>query len=144
MSKPVIAIASDHAGFELKASLKEVLKDYASNVIDLGANSTDSVDYSDYGNALADAVLSGRAEKGVAICGSGIGISISLNRHKGIRAALCTDGRLAALSRQHNDANVLCLGARIIDLNTAKDCIKQFFTTGFEGGRHAKRVEKLG
>lgn len=144
MSKPVIAIASDHAGFELKASLKDVLKEYAGNVLDLGTNSADSVDYSDYGNALAEAIRSGKADKGVAICGSGIGISISLNRHKGIRAALCTDGRLAALARQHNDANVLCLGSRIIDADTAKDCVKQFFTTAFEGGRHVKRVEKLG
>lgn len=143
-NKPVIAIASDHAGVELKAALKDTLKDVASSVLDLGTNSSDSVDYPDYGNAVANAILDKRAEYGVAICGSGIGISIALNRHKGIRAALCHDGLSASLSRRHNNANVLCMGARLIGEETAKDCMKQFFATTFEGGRHEKRVEKLG
>jgi ribose 5-phosphate isomerase B len=144
MNKLVIAIASDHAGFDLKSALKKVLENYASKVLDLGTSNGDSVDYSDYGNLLAESILSGKADKGVAICGSGIGISIAANRHKGIRAALCSDARAATLARQHNDANVLCLGARMIDFNVAADCIKHFFTTDFEGGRHTKRVEKLG
>jgi len=143
MNKIVIAIASDHAGVELKSLVKETLKPYASEIIDLGTNSKDSVDYSDYGNAVAEAITSGKAQQGVAICGSGIGISIALNRHKGIRAALCSDGLAASLSRRHNDANVLCLGARLIGEETAKDCIDTFFTTAFEGGRHERRVKKL-
>jgi ribose 5-phosphate isomerase B len=143
MNKSVIAIASDHAGLELKTQLKEALSAHASEVIDLGTHTKDSVDYSDYGNAVAKAILEGRAQSGVAICGSGIGISIALNRHKGIRAALCHDGLSAALSRRHNNANVLCLGARLIGEETAKDCIQQFFSAAFEGGRHEKRVKKL-
>lgn len=143
MKKSVIAIASDHAGVELKALLKETLKDHASDILDLGTNSQDSVDYPDYGNAIAKAILEGRAQYGVAICGSGIGISMALNRHKGVRAALCQEGLSASLSRRHNNANVLCLGARIIGQDTAKDCVKQFFATDFEGGRHEKRLQKL-
>jgi ribose 5-phosphate isomerase B len=143
LSKPVIAIASDHAGVELKTELKDALALYASDVIDLGTYNTDSVDYSDYGNALADTILAGRAEYGVAICGSGVGINIALNRHKGIRAALCSDGLTATLSRKHNNANVLSLGARLIGIETAKDCVTQFFTASFEGGRHENRVKKL-
>jgi ribose 5-phosphate isomerase B len=144
MKKPVVAIASDHAGVELKSRLKDTLQEVASDVLDLGTNSSDSVDYPDYGNAVAEAILTGRAAYGVAICGSGIGISIALNRHRGIRAALCHDGLSASLSRRHNNANVLCLGARLIGEDTAKDCVKQFFATAFEGGRHEKRIEKLG
>lgn len=143
MNKKVIAIASDHAGVDLKEQLKETLKEVASEVLDLGTDSKASVDYSDYGNKLAEAILAGKAQYGVGICGSGIGISIALNRHKGIRAALCHDGLSASLSRRHNDANVLCLGARLIGEETAKDCIKQFFATAFEGGRHEKRIQKL-
>ena len=144
MKKTIIAITSDHAGVELKSKLKETLKEVASEVIDLGTNSSDSVDYPDYANKLAKAITGGRAEYGVAICGSGIGISMGLNRHKGVRAAVCHDGLSAALSRRHNNANVLCLGARLIGEDVAKDCVKQFFATAFEGGRHEKRVEKLG
>jgi len=143
MNKSVIAIASDHAGVELKSLVKEALTPYASEILDLGTNSKDSVDYSDYGNAVAEAITSGKAKMGVAICGSGIGISIAANRHRGIRAALCSDGLSASLSRRHNDANVLCLGARLIGEETAKDCIDKFFTTDFEGGRHERRVKKL-
>ena len=145
MNKPVIAIASDHAGVELKTAVKEQLKKYAGTVLDLGTEDKNiSVDYSDYGNALAQAVASGKADFGVAICGSGIGISIAANRHKGIRAALCHSGVSAALSRQHNNANVLCLGARLLSAETVAECVEKFFTTDFEGGRHEKRVEKLG
>ncbi len=141
--KPVVAIASDHAGVALKAQLKSVLGAHARDVIDLGTNSEESVDYPDYGDAIAKAILEKRAEFAVAICGSGIGISIAANRHKGIRAALCEHGLAAALSRKHNNANVLCLGARLIGSETAADCVKQFLTTVYEGGRHDTRVNKL-
>ena len=143
MKNIVVAIASDHAGVELKKQLKETLKEVASEVLDLGTNTSDSVDYPDYGHALAKAITDGKAQYGIGICGSGIGISIALNRHKGIRAALCHDGLSAQLSRRHNDANVLCMGARLIGEETAKDCVKQFFVTAFEGGRHEKRLTKL-
>ncbi len=143
MQKWVIAIASDHAGVAMKASVKEMLAEYASDIIDLGTQGGDSVDYPDYADAIADAVLSGKATYGVAICGSGVGMSIAANRHKGIRAALCTDGLTASLSRRHNDANVLCLGARLVGVEVARDCIKQFLTTAFEGGRHEKRLKKM-
>jgi len=142
-NKPIIAIASDHAGLDLKTELKGFLADYASSVIDLGTGSSESVDYPDYGNAVAKEILAGRARYGVAICGSGVGISMAANRHRGVRAALCETGLTAALARRHNDANVLCLGARLIGIETAKDCVKQFFTTAFEGGRHETRVKKL-
>lgn len=142
-AKPVIAIASDHAGVALKASVKEMLGEMASEVLDLGTQGTDSVDYPDYGNAVAQAVLSGKAQFGIAICGSGVGISIACNRHRGIRAALCTDGLTARLSRCHNNANVLCLGARLIGIEVARDCVTQFLTTAYEGGRHEKRVIKM-
>jgi ribose 5-phosphate isomerase B len=143
MSKPVVVIASDHAGVALKAQVKKVLASYADKVIDLGTDSEESVDYPDYGNKVARAILQGTATYGVAICGSGIGISIALNRHKGIRAALCSDGGTAALARKHNNANVLCLGARLVSAETARDCVQNFFSTAFEGGRHEKRVKKL-
>jgi ribose 5-phosphate isomerase B len=143
MQKPVIAIASDHAGVALKASVKEMLAEFASEVVDLGTQGGDSVDYPDYADAVAGEVLAGRAAYGIAICGSGIGMSIAANRHKGIRAALCMDGLTAQLSRRHNDANVLCLGARLIGVEVARDCIKQFLTTPFEGGRHEKRLKKM-
>lgn len=141
MTQP-IAIASDHAGFELKEILKSELEQSGYTVNDLGPRDTQSVDYPDYANALADWMKT-HASLGILICGSGIGISIAANRHKHIRAALCSDGLAAKLSRQHNDANVLCLGARLIGVDVAKDCVNQFLATGFEGGRHAKRVEKL-
>jgi ribose 5-phosphate isomerase B len=144
MSKPTIAIACDHAGFGLKTHLRKTLEGFADSVIDLGTNSTDSVDYSDYANALAKVIASGKANMGVLICGSGIGISIAANRHKFIRAALCHNKETAMLARQHNDANVLCLGARVTDEKAAIECVKAFFSTEFEGGRHARRVEKLG
>lgn len=143
MTKPVVAVASDHAGVAFKNEVKAILEGIASQVIDLGTNDTNSVDYPDYADAIAKEILSGKAQFGVAICGSGVGISIAANRHKGIRAALCTDGLTASLSRRHNNANVLCLGARIIGPETARDCITQFFATPFEGGRHEKRVQKL-
>jgi ribose 5-phosphate isomerase B len=139
----IIAIASDHAGVEMKTQIKAHLTSLGHEVIDLGPEDTASVDYPDYADKLAAALKDKHAEQGVLICGSGIGISIAANRHRHIRAALCHDGLSAKLSRQHNDANVLVLGARLIGSDTAKDCATIFFSTAFEGGRHQHRVNKL-
>ncbi len=140
----IVAIANDHAGVALKGVLLAEISACGFTPLNLGTDSSDSVDYPDYGDAVARAVLDGKAAHGIAICGSGIGISIAANRHKGIRAALCSSALAAELSRQHNDANVLCLGARLIGEAEAKACVMKFLTTAFEGGRHSKRVEKLG
>jgi len=142
--KQTVAIANDHAGLALKNVLLKQIDACGFSTLDLGTNSTESVDYPDYGHAVARAVSDGRAKFGIAICGSGIGISIAANRHAGIRAALCSSGLAAELSRQHNDANVLCLGARLIGEAEATECVRRFLTTAFEGGRHTARVEKLG
>lgn len=143
MSK-TIAIAADHAGVKLKENVKDQLEELGFNVQDLGTHSTESVDYPDFADALAGTIKDGDAEMGVLICGSGIGISIAANRHKHIRAALCHSEMAARLARQHNNANVLVLGSRTTDEKTALACVKIFFSTEFEGGRHEKRVEKLG
>jgi ribose 5-phosphate isomerase B len=143
MSKPTVAFAADHAGFELKNLLRDELKAQGYEIVDLGTLSADSVDYPDFGRALGEAVARGDAQYGVAVCGSGIGISIAANRIPGCRAAMVHDSLTARLSRQHNDANVLALGARLIGVDTAKDCLKTFLETAFEGGRHARRVAKL-
>ena len=139
-----IAIASDHAGFDLKSVIIAYLKKRDYDVLDLGTYTDDRVDYPDYGYALADAIASGKAPRGIAICGSGIGISIAANRNPKVRAALCHDVTSAHLARQHNDANVLALGARLISEDVALDCVEAFLNTTFEGGRHVGRVEKLG
>jgi len=144
MSKPTIAFAADHAGYELKNQLMADLEAQGYGVLDLGTNGPESVDYPDFGKAIAEAVAAGKASFGVAVCGTGIGISIAANRIKGCRAALCHDGLSAKLSREHNDANVLALGARLIGIETARDCLKAFLSTPFGGGRHAGRVAKLG
>ncbi len=139
-----IALASDHAGYDLKTVLAGVLEAAGYRVLDLGTDGPDSVDYPDYGDALAAAISEGRVERGVAVCGTGIGISIALNRHSGVRAALCHDETSARLAREHNDANVLALGARLIGSEVAEDCLKVFLDTGFAEGRHVRRVAKLG
>jgi ribose 5-phosphate isomerase B len=139
-----VAIAADHGGFELKSALVPVLQALGFAVLDLGTSSTDSVDYPEFADAVAAALKDGRAGRGVLICGTGIGISIAANRHAGVRAAPCHDGLTARLARQHNDANVLALGGRLIGIETAKDCLANFLQTPFEGGRHARRVAKLG
>lgn len=144
MGQETVALASDHGGYELKEVLKRELAAKGYKLLDLGTNSADSVDYPDFGKALAEAVASGKATRGVGICGSGIGISIALNRQPVVRAALVGDSLSARLSRQHNDANVLCLGARTTGIDVAKDCLNAFLSTAFEGGRHTRRVEKLG
>lgn len=136
-----VAIACDHGGVELKKYLKDSFK---VKWIDLGTdNANKSVDYPDYGYALAEAVAEAEAEFGIAICGSGIGISIACNRHPVIRAALCTNTTMAKLSREHNDANVLCLGARLTGDVLAAEIVKEFLETPFEGGRHQARIDKL-
>ena len=143
MSSETIAIACDHAGFELKNELKRTLIDLNFEVLDLGTNEVKSVDYPDYGYAMAAAIKDGRASRGVLVCGSGIGISIAANRHNNIRAALIHDSLGAKMSRLHNDANVIVFGGRIIGNDVAVDCLHTFLTTNFEGGRHVARVEKL-
>ena len=139
----VIALAADHAGYALKALLVDELRGGGHEVLDLGAHGEASVDYPDYGFAVAQAVTSGRAARGIAVCGSGIGIAIAANRVAGARAALCTSGLMARMSRTHNDANILVLGSRIIGVEVARDCVHEFLNTAFEGGRHAGRVAKL-
>lgn len=140
-----IAIASDHAGHALKSALADELRSLQHDVIDLGPDSAEaSVDYPDYGQACAKTVSSGEARFGVVICGSGIGISIAANRVPGARCALVHDNLTARLARQHNDANMIALGARLIGTETAKDALQAFLNTEFEGGRHMARVRKLG
>jgi ribose 5-phosphate isomerase B len=143
MNADVVAIASDHAGYELKTALKLELAALGHLVIDLGADGSESVDYPDFGYAMAHALRDGKARRGVLICGSGIGISIAANRYPDVRAALVHDSLGARLARQHNDANVVCFGGRMIGLDVARDCLKIFLETAFEGGRHVQRVEKL-
>ncbi len=140
----VIAVASDHAGFALKAELCALIETEGYELLDLGTFDDRSVDYPDYGRAIGEAVQGGRAASGIAVCGTGIGISIAANRVPGVRAAVCHDVTTARLARRHNDANVLALGARVIGLATARDCVRAFLSTDFEQGRHVRRVEKLG
>ena len=139
-----IAIASDHAALELKAELAAWLTSEGHDVADLGPHSADRVDYPDYGYKLADAVASGKAERGIALCGSGIGISIAVNRNPACRCALVNEPVSAGLSRSHNDANVIAMGERLVGIDMAKACLKAFLGTDFLGDRHTGRVEKLG
>lgn len=138
-----IAIASDHAAYELKAVLADWLREKGHEVEDLGTNGPDSVDYPDYGYKLGNAIADGRAERGVALCGSGIGISISVNRNPAARCALVSEPLSAKLAREHNDANVIAMGARLTGIDMAKACLETFLTTDFAGDRHARRVDKL-
>lgn len=138
-----VAVAADHGGFELKTLLLPELEALGLAVLDLGTDDSEPVDYPDFAVAVAEAIASGRAERGLLICGSGIGMSIAANRNAAVRAALCHDGLTARLARQHNDANVLVLGGRLIGPETARECVRIFFSTRFEGGRHARRVAKL-
>lgn len=138
-----VAIASDHAAIEMKTALVEWLVQAGHDVSDLGPMTTDSVDYPDYGYKLANAIASGDAERGVALCGSGIGISIAVNRNPACRCALVSEGLSARLAREHNDANVIAMGARLIGIEIAKDCLNNFLNTEFGGDRHQRRVDKL-
>jgi ribose 5-phosphate isomerase B len=143
MAGATIAVASDHAGFDLKELLKRDLQQAGHDVLDLGTNSAESVDYPEFGKAMAEAIGSGKVGRGVLVCGTGIGISIAANRHPKVRAALVHDVTSARLSREHNDANVVAFGARLIGVEAAREALKIFLATPFEGGRHAGRVAKL-
>ncbi len=144
MSSEIIALASDHGGFVLKTSLTEELKRLGYMVLDLGTHSGDSVDYPDFGYRIAAALAEGKATLGVAVCGSGIGISMAANRYPWVRAALCHDVTSARLSREHNDANVIAFGERLIGTEVAREALRVFLATPFAGNRHVARVEKLG
>ncbi len=139
----MIAIGSDHAGFELKQAVMAHLRRQHIELVDLGAFTTDRVDYPDYGVQVAQAVVSGRCRYGIVICGTGIGISIAANKVKGIRAALCCSEYMAEMARKHNDANVLAMGGRTTAPDLACKIVDTFLATAFEGGRHADRVEKI-
>ncbi|HLS96243.1 ribose 5-phosphate isomerase B [Sphingobacterium allocomposti] len=142
MSKK-IAIGSDHAGFEYKTALVEFLTAEGYEVSDFGPATGDSVDYPDFAHPVASSVEGGDSELGVLICGSANGVAITANKHQGIRAAIAWQNEISALARQHNNANIVCIPARFIDLDLAKKIVKTFVTTEFEGGRHATRVNKI-
>ena len=139
-----VAFGADHAGFQLKNHLLQLSIDLGIEAIDLGVNGPESVDYPDQAAAVCRAINGGQTDMGLLVCGSGIGVSIAANREKGIRAALCHNSTEAQLARAHNDANVLCLGERLIGTSIAEDIFRVFFTTKFESGRHQKRIDKLG
>ena len=138
-----IAVGSDHAGFELKEELIAYLKSMLIDVIDKGCYSLERADYADYAHLVANAVINKEVTFGLLMCGSGNGINMAANKHKGIRAALCWNIEIAELARQHNDANILTLPARYISVEEAKKCVDVFLATQFEGGRHADRIEKI-
>ena len=138
-----VAIGSDHAGFEYKVELVKWLNQQGIQVMDMGVYENKSVDYPDYAHPVAEAVEKGEAAFGILLCGTGNGVCMTANKHPGIRAAMCWDPEIAGLVRQHNDANIICLPARFITLELAKTLLKSFMETGFEGGRHARRVEKM-
>ena len=139
-----LAIASDHAATAMKAALADWLRGQGHEVDDLGTDGEASVDYPDFGYKLAAHVAAGKAARGIALCGTGIGISIAVNRNPAVRCALVSEPLSAALSREHNDANILAMGARVIGIEMAKACLTAFLATPFGGDRHAKRVAKLG
>ena len=143
MDKKIIGMASDHAGFEMKEALKPMLSEMGYEIRDFGAHSTESMDYPDTAHPLAEAVEAGEVCFGIAICGSGNGISMTLNKHQGVRAALCWEPELGALAKKHNNANVLSLPGRFISIDTAKEIVKAYMAAEFEGGRHQRRVEKI-
>ena len=138
-----IAVGCDHAAYELMEAIKQKLLNEGHEVIDVGCDSTESVDYPKYGHAVGRAVASGEAERGIAVCGSGIGISIACNKVPGIRAALCTSVEMAEMCRRHNNANVVCMGARMISQELAFDIIDKWMTTDFEGGKHLRRINEI-
>lgn len=138
-----VALASDHGGFGLKCQIDKYIQSKGYTVVDLGTDSEESVDYPDYGAKAAEAVLNGDADCAIIMCGSGIGISISANKFKGIRCALCFDTYTAKMCRLHNDANIMAIGGRITTIERASEMVDLFLTTEFEGGRHQKRIDKL-
>jgi len=139
----VIAVGADHAGYALKEDLEAWLTGRGYQVLDVGAHSAESVDYPDFAGHVADAVASGSAERGVLVCATGTGMAIAANKVVGIRAAVCVDPFMARMSREHNDANVLALGARLMDADRAREILQVWLETVFAGGRHARRLEKL-
>jgi ribose 5-phosphate isomerase B len=138
-----IALGADHAGYELKLKVRAWLLDLGHTVADFGTHSLDSMDYPDVAHPLALSVESGECEMGILLCGSANGVAMSANKHQGIRAAICWKDEIAALARQHNDANILCIPARYVSDDEARMLVSTFLTTAFEGGRHLKRVEKI-
>ncbi|MCI0526386.1 MAG: ribose 5-phosphate isomerase B [Nitrospira sp.] len=138
-----LAIGSDHAGFQLKKQVLDHLKQKGVEVTDFGTEKDESVDYPDFGMRVAEAVSKGKAEQGILLCGSGIGMSIVANKYRGVRAALCYDTQTARLSRQHNDANVLVMGGRLLEASQAMEIVKTWLETKFEGGRHVRRIQKI-
>ncbi|MCL1983040.1 MAG: ribose 5-phosphate isomerase B [Clostridiales bacterium] len=138
-----IAVASDHGGFALKEGIKEFLASRGVEIADLGTHTEQPVDYPIYGKACAEAVATGEADGGIAVCGTGIGVSIAANKVRGIRCALCTDAHMAALAKRHNNANMLALGGRTTGIEKAAEIIGTWLDTEFEGGRHQRRVDML-
>ena len=139
----LIGIASDHGGFDLKASIISFLSELGYELSDMGPENSDSVDYPDYGIKIAQAITKNKVSRGIVICGTGIGMSIVVNRFSGIRGALCSDIFTAKLSREHNDSNILIMGGRVVDHNLAKEIVRVWLNTRFEGGRHLKRLDKI-
>ena len=139
----IISIGSDHAGFEYKEAIKLYLQKEEVKIIDVGTTGADSCDYPDYAHALAKTIEDGQSEFGILCCGSANGVAIAANRHEVVRAAICWNSGITALARQHNNANVICLPARFVTLDDALEMVRIFFTTNFEGGRHANRVNKI-
>jgi ribose 5-phosphate isomerase B len=138
-----IALSADHAGYLLKDDLAAWLREQGHETIDLGTNGPESVDYPRFGALLAEAIADGRAERGITVCGSGIGVGIAANRNPACRCAIIDEPLSAQLARRHNDANAIALGARLIGIEMAKACVEAFLTTDFEGGRHQRRVDQL-
>ncbi|MDD4692710.1 MAG: ribose 5-phosphate isomerase B [Eubacterium aggregans] len=138
-----IAIGSDHGGYELKEVIKALLSDEGIKYMDLGPENEESVDYPVYGQKVAEAVAGGQAERGIAICGTGVGISIAVNKIPGIRGSLCTNEYMAEMTRRHNDSNVLVLGGRVLGTELAKAIVKKWLYTEFEGGRHQRRLDEI-
>jgi ribose 5-phosphate isomerase B len=138
-----VIIASDHAGLELRRELVKALQELRVEVDDVGPTSAESVDYPDYARRVSQAVAGGSATRGVLVCGTGMGMAIMANKHPGIRAALCTDEFVARMARAHNDANVLCLGQRVVGAGLARSILEAFLATPFEGGRHQRRLDKI-
>lgn len=142
-SDVLIAIASDHAGFALKQQLVDALKEWGVAFEDLGCHDESSVDYPDFAHAMSKGIVGGKFSRGVLVCGTGIGMCMSANRHRGVRAAVCSDTFSARMTRMHNDANIICLGSRVVGAGLARDIVELFLKTEFEGGRHSRRIDKI-
>lgn len=138
-----VIVGSDHGGFEMKELLREALAERGLEVEDVGCHSDQSVDYPDFAHAVAEAVAASRADRGLLVCGTGIGMSMAANRHLGVRAALCSDCYTAEMTRAHNDANVLCIGGRVVGPGVALKILETFLETEYEGGRHQRRIERI-